>query len=210
MLLQEALGLTTDRSSWVHLSDGGHFENLALYEMVRRRCHFIVAVDAGCDPDREFEDLGGAIRKVRIDFGIPIEMSGVNVGVNTGDGQTRCAIGRIQYSAVDKVRRRLDGREVEEPAPDGFLLYVKPSVFDADPVDVRNYREANPEFPHESTGDQFFSESQFESYRALGFRTIQDVFSMAHAQSPKSLLDAFRAAQVFVNSRGSRGAFTIE
>jgi hypothetical protein len=111
---------------------------------------------------------------------------------------------------VDKVRRRLDGREVEEPAPDGFLLYVKPSVFDADPVDVRNYREANPEFPHESTGDQFFSESQFESYRALGFRTIQDVFSMAHAQSPKSLLDAFRAAQVFVNSRGSRGAFTIE
>jgi hypothetical protein len=170
MFLQEALGMTTAKSKWVYLSDGGHFENLGLYEMVRRRSHFIVAIDAGCDPNRQFEDLAGAIRKCRIDFGIPIEMDGIHVGVKDGSGQTRCALGRIVYSAVDVP---IDGR----PVPDGVLLYIKPAVFDTDPVDVRNYRSQQGEFPHESTGDQFFSESQFESYRALGSWTIDEIWN---------------------------------
>jgi hypothetical protein len=50
-LLSELLGMTTDDRSWVYLSDGGHFENLGIYELVRRRCRFIVASDAGGDPD---------------------------------------------------------------------------------------------------------------------------------------------------------------
>lgn len=166
VLLQEACGLTNETFPWVHLSDGGHFENLGLYEMVRRRCHFIVAIDAGCDPERRFEDLGNAIRKIRIDFGIPIEMEGVHVGVPEGPGQTRCAIGRIRYAAVDG-----------EGAPDGMLVYVKPAVLDGDPADVRNFRADHPQFPHETTGDQFFSESQFESYRALGARTIEEIWN---------------------------------
>ena len=63
-------GLTTDDRPYVYLSDGGHFENLGLYEMVRRRCRFIVVSDAGCDPDFVFEDLGNAVRKIAIDLGI--------------------------------------------------------------------------------------------------------------------------------------------
>ena len=55
---------TTDDSPYVYLSDGGHFENLGLYEMLRRRCRFIVVIDAGCDPDFTFEDLGNAVRKI--------------------------------------------------------------------------------------------------------------------------------------------------
>src|SRR5262249_35488523 len=46
-LLFELLGQTTDKADYVYLSDGGHFENLALYEMVRRRCRYIVVIDAG-------------------------------------------------------------------------------------------------------------------------------------------------------------------
>ena len=49
-LLAEAFGLTDACHPYVYLSDGGHFENLGLYEMVRRRCHCILVVDAGCDP----------------------------------------------------------------------------------------------------------------------------------------------------------------
>ena len=71
-LFFEAFGQTTDESRYVYLSDGGHFENLALYEMVRRRCRFIVAIDAGCDPKFAFEDLGNAVRKIYIDLGIRI------------------------------------------------------------------------------------------------------------------------------------------
>src|ERR1019366_9431700 len=62
-LLSETFGLTTDAKPYVYLSDGGHFENLGLYEMVRRRCRFILVVDAGCDKDFAFEDLGNAVRK---------------------------------------------------------------------------------------------------------------------------------------------------
>jgi hypothetical protein len=77
-LAQEAFGQTTDDKPYVYLSDGGHFENLGLYEMVRRRCRFIVAVDAGCDPDFTFADLGNAVRKIYIDLGIRIRFDGLS------------------------------------------------------------------------------------------------------------------------------------
>ena len=71
-LLNEALGKTTDENKWVYLSDGGHFENLGLYEMVMRRCKRIIVVDGGCDLDFKLEDLGNAVRKIQIDLGVPI------------------------------------------------------------------------------------------------------------------------------------------
>src|SRR6185295_1190350 len=70
--LVEMFGRTTDDSEYVYLSDGGHFENLALYEMIRRRCRCIVVSDAGCDPDFGFADLGNAVRKISIDLGVYI------------------------------------------------------------------------------------------------------------------------------------------
>ncbi|WP_166299287.1 hypothetical protein [Bradyrhizobium sp. 2S1] len=54
---------------YVYLSDGGHFENLGAYEMIRRRCKFILISDAACDPDFGYEDLGNLVRRVSIDFG---------------------------------------------------------------------------------------------------------------------------------------------
>jgi len=76
-IVYEALGLTDDQHKYVYLSDGGHFENLALYEMVLRRCHLIVLSDGAADPDYEFSDLGNAVRKIRIDLGIRIEFDGM-------------------------------------------------------------------------------------------------------------------------------------
>src|SRR5262249_23068859 len=70
----EMFGLTSETERWVYLSDGGHFENLGIYEMVRRRCRVIVVSDAGCDPDYTFDDLGNALRKIWIDLGVRIEM----------------------------------------------------------------------------------------------------------------------------------------
>src|SRR3984885_14619570 len=72
-LIEEAFGQTTDNRPYVYLSDGGHFENLGLYEMVRRRCRTIVVVDAGADPNCTLEDLGNAVRKISIDLGVKVE-----------------------------------------------------------------------------------------------------------------------------------------
>jgi hypothetical protein len=167
LIVDEALGRTDNKHPYVYLSDGGHFENLGLYEMVLRRCHTIVVSDGGADPLGAFEDLGNAIRKIRIDFGIPIEFRIVPIYARDGRGVARagkyCAIGTIRYSCVD------------EGAPDGTLIYLKPAFYGDEPRDVFNYAQTSRTFPHETTGDQFFSEAQFESYRALGSYVIDQV-----------------------------------
>jgi hypothetical protein len=176
-ILDEMFGRTTDHSPYVYLSDGGHFENLGLYEMVRRRCRFIVVSDAGCDPAGAFDDLGGAIRKIRIDFGIPIEFeSGIPIysrdKTNRPDDARYWAVGRILYSRADGANLTAQGSDAE---CDGVLLYIKPAFYGCEPRDVYNYGTKTPAFPHEGTGNQFFGETQFESYRALGAYAVDQM-----------------------------------
>jgi hypothetical protein len=177
-ILEEMFGLTSDRSPYVYLSDGGHFENLGLYEMILRRCRFIVVSDAGCDVKCSFEDLGNAVRKIRVDFGVPIEFPNpieiyARNAAPPGGRTAYWAIGRIRYSAVDMV----DGGTEDDY--DGILVYLKPAIYGQEPRDVYNYAQVSADFPHESTTDQFFSESQFESYRALGEHVIDELVRLA-------------------------------
>lgn len=161
-VVREMLGLTDDDSPFSYLSDGGHFENLALYEMVMRRCRSIVVLDGGCDPDFTYEDLGNALRKIRIDLGVPIEFEEATMQALVSR-QVRAAVARIRYSAAD------------EGGHDGWLLYLKPMVRGDEPADVRSYAAANPTFPHQTTANQWFAESQTESYRMLGQHTVAAV-----------------------------------
>ncbi|HKS42553.1 MAG TPA: hypothetical protein VJX74_18210, partial [Blastocatellia bacterium] len=166
-LLAEAFGLTDDKNKYIYLSDGGHFENLAFYEMVLRRCHSIVVSDGGADPECAFDDLGGAIRKIRIDLGVRITIDKIMIFSRKSDDKQKkyCAVGTIHYSEVD------GGGEEN----DGTLIYIKPSICGGEPADVFNYAQTSKMFPHETTADQFFSESQFESYRALGDHAVQQM-----------------------------------
>jgi len=162
-LVKEAFGLTSDKSDYVYLSDGGHFENLGIYEMVLRRCHTIVALDSGCDQDFTYEDLGNALRKIRIDMKIPIVFAAGNIP--SKDPKVRCFTATIQYSAVDP------------GCPDGQLLYIKPMILGNESPDVASYRRSHLSFPHQSTAEQWFDESQTESYRMLGLQTVDDIFN---------------------------------
>jgi hypothetical protein len=168
-LISECFGQTKRDSRYVYLSDGGHFENLGLYEMVRRRCRRIVVSDAGCDPQNMFADLGNAIRKIRVDLGIDIKLESMNLHPRTDvyvPGADRagfyCGVGRILYP---------------EGEP-GTLIYLKPGLYGGEPQDVLNYASENMLFPHEPTSDQWFSESQFESYRRLGQHVGERVFGV--------------------------------
>jgi len=123
--------------------------------------------DAGEDPECSFADLGEAVRKIRIDFGIPIEFDHMGIYSRTEIGALKdpghnCAIGRIRYLVVDG-----------PAAPDGIIVYIQPACYGNEPRDIYEYFKRNETFPHESTADQFFSESQFESYRMLGAHTMQ-------------------------------------
>jgi hypothetical protein len=174
-LVGEAFGLTTDDRPYVYLSDGGHFENLGLYEMVRRRCRFIVVVDAGCDPSFAFEDLGNAVRKVYIDLGIRIRFDALQSIKNRPKGEpTEQQRREIPYYTIGVVDyESADG--AEEGCENGIILYIKPAYHGTEGAGIVSYATAHPTFPHETTTDQWFTESQFESYRSLGLEITNSI-----------------------------------
>jgi hypothetical protein len=184
-LLNEALGNTNDTGNFIQVSDGGHFENLALYEMVMRRCHRIVVVDGGADPKFELEDLGNAVRKIRIDLGIQIEFRNEN-HIQSGNNPQAvyCAIADIRYTEID-------GLDANGERRDGELIYLKPAVRRSEAIDVQHYASTHPDFPNETTADQFFNEPQFESYRKLGMTMVQEIAACA----PKN---AFTTKEFFI------------
>ena len=184
-LMRELLGLTTDHNPYVYLSDGGHYENLGLWEMVARRCRYIIVSDAGCDPTYSYSDLGNAVRRIRLDLGIPILFSSLDI-TKAGQGTTNphAAIGKILYSVIDGPN-----------APDGTILYLKATLSGDEPVDVRNFASGNPEFPHDTTANQFFDEARFESYRTLGYHSVLSVTGgIRNLKDCAALFDAARVA----------------
>lgn len=165
-LLKELFATAESNDRYIYLSDGGHFENLGVYELIRRRCRFIIACDAEQDGAMLLQGLGGLVRKCRIDFGVEIDIdtSAIRERDDRGFSRAHYAVGRIRYP---------DARPGEEP---GYLVYLKSSMTGDERSDVLQYKGGRPDFPHESTGDQFFSESQFESYRALGEHVAASAF----------------------------------
>jgi hypothetical protein len=152
-LLLELFGLSNANSSCVNLSDGGHFDNMGIYELVRRRCRYIICCDAEQDDQLRFDGIANAIRKCRTDFAVDIDLPLQRLAKRVGFSSTHCVVGRIQYP---------------DSTEDGYLLYLKASLTGDEAADVLNYRAEAPEFPHQPTADQWFDESQFESYRKLG------------------------------------------
>ncbi len=161
-LLRESLSRLNDTDEFVNISDGGHLENLGMYELLRRRCKFIISVDGEADPDMGFNGLVKLILYARIDMGIVIDIDLDPVRKNQrGISQKNWAIGTIRYGE----------NEI------GHLLYIKSSLSADENEYIREYKSRNPAFPHESTIDQFFDETQFEAYRALGLHIGNKVFS---------------------------------
>jgi hypothetical protein len=161
--------------SWnVYVTDGGHVENLGAYELLKRRCRIVLVVDAEADPKMTFGSFIELQRYARIDLGIRINLPWEKIaettltvskemaesGKITAGSGPHCAIGRIDYP---------DGGH-------GVIVYIKSSLTGDESDYVTNYKKRYPLFPHESTADQFFTEEQFEVYRALGFHAASGLF----------------------------------
>jgi len=209
-LLQEALSGTDDLSAYIELTDGGHFENLGLYEVVLRRAKLVVVVDAGADPRCRLEDLGNALRKIEIDLGIPIVFrNGVHMQKGAHPDNLYCAVAKIHYDYVDRV----------ESASAGDLLYIKAGITGEEPPDITQYARTHPQFPHESTANQFFNEAQFESYRHLGHHAVRTILNKVRPKKlpadtyddrggGRSLKALFRRAEAYVAGVGSADTMT--
>jgi len=185
-LLREMLGASmSEQKRWLNLSDGGHIENMAVYELLRRRCKFIMCVDGEADAAFAFQGLMTLVRHAQIDFGVRVEptLDSLRPDPATGLSQSHVHFCRIHYPA-------LGGK----PAGIGLLLYAKLSVTGNESELIKRYRITHPEFPHQSTLDQFFDQEQFEAYRQLGVHVADGLFSPAlmNGAQPTSVGDWVR------------------
>jgi hypothetical protein len=189
-LLLELFGNLNETWAFVNVSDGGHIENLGLYPLLARRCRLIIAVDGERDPkvkDRhKFSALSTAIRHAKIDEGIVINIDLRQIGNEDGN---HFAIGKIDY-----------GPEF----PSGWLVYIKSSLTQDENPYIREYSVKNPDFPHESTSDQFFNETQFECYRALGYHAARDFLEQSGSElsSDPNLSELFKGSETTPGPRG--------
>lgn len=158
-LLREMLGLMDERLPRLNVSDGGHIENLGVYELLRRRCKYIIAIDGEQDPKMTFHGLTTLQRLAAIDLGVRIDIDLDDLRLNTqGLSRSHFRFCRILYPTKGRGSRDLVG----------YLLYVKLSLTGNEGEFIRRYRLDQPIFPHHSTADQLFTETQFEAYRSLG------------------------------------------
>lgn len=261
----------------LNISDGGHIENLAVYELLRRKCRLILAVDAGADPLSTFADLENLSIRARNELGIeicfrpgqdPVDI--IRPKASSGYAQKRFAIAdllkiweefdvkdeqgnqvfykitekingvevqkqeklealvnyfyaksdskilkfrvdlkaqcdidipreeyeKLQKLAIESVRKNLEGmtgKTGREKIKMGTLVYVKSSVTPPRKLfvpeykpngekntqfDTFKYKIYHPDFPHESTADQFFDPVQWESYFQLGQFIATDLLDM--------------------------------
>lgn len=162
-------------SRFVNVSDGGHIENLGVYSLLERRCALIIAVDGEADPHMAFPSLIRLLRYARIDLGITIDIDVARIrALAEGYHGAHWTVGRIDYG---------DGET-------GVLCYLKLSLTGDERLDVLAYQAGSPAFPHESTAEQFFSEEQFEAYRALGYHIGRRVFEGASGSASGAALAA--------------------
>lgn len=178
-------GGLSENSRIIELSDGGHFENLAVYELVRRRLDIIIVSDAGQDGKFKFADLGNLTEKAKVDFGTAIEFlpgrsfAALDPFLNEqGSVERGYAIAAISYPELKKSKHNS-----AEPEKTGWLIYFKPTLLQVLNPDIVAYHKAHSEFPHESTADQFFNEKQFEAYRELGYEIAKGMLSEVNAEN---------------------------
>jgi hypothetical protein len=149
-------------------------------------------LDCNPDPTFAYEDLGNSLRKIRSDMKIPVQFD-ERLTTPMRARKRRCAVAHIGYSSVDG------------NCPDGVLIYLKPMYLGSEPPDVQSYHSGHGGFPHESTSDERFDESQTESHRMLGLHTINEV--CAYCESP-TLEDLLMSAQKYIQSEPAAPATT--
>ena len=183
------------------LTDGGHFENTGAYALLAEEAELIVLADCGADPDYVFDDLENLVRKARIDLQAEVRFQkprGDAATLLPVSPATRELLGQfgslgelasntsLACFALAEVRYRRGADEGKRERI-GHLILVKPNLCAGLPVDLFNFKAKQPDFPQQSTADQFFDEAQWESYfqlgNVLGARLNEQAIDMLLAQA---------------------------
>jgi hypothetical protein len=186
-LFKELVGSHRFDDRWVYVTDGGHYENLGLTELLERRCTEIFCFDASGDSTDTFGTLAEAMRiaRARLDIEIDIDPSALRPDE---DGISRVGVcaGTVRYAG--------------DPEPSGWIVLAKLAVPETAPFDIRDLARTLPKFPNHPTSDQLYTDQKFEAYRALGHHLGVEAAALAadirrlQSDGGKSLVDAVALA----------------
>ncbi len=190
--LIELLGLNLrEDSETCLLNDGGQFESLALYELVRRRLKLIVLCDGAADPGYKLANLHNVLMRIQRDFGVRIEFQGRKLGdlVPSVDAEYPTGVRFSKNSHVVAKITYSDGST-------GQLVYLKAVLVKDLPFDLLAYKAANQDFPDRSTSNQFLDEEQFEAYRELGYAIADGIAPKIKLMLDRTIPTSARALAV--------------
>ena len=161
--LKELFGAASAEDRFVYLTDGGHFDNSGIYELLKRRCKYILAVDASAD----LGNLATVARLARIDLGVQIDINlePLKYGSPTRLSEQAFVVGRVKYPPIQG-----------DTETEGVLVWIPTVMTRGQKPDVVRYAEEDPVFPFHPTGDQFYDQVQFEAYRQLGHTAVGVAF----------------------------------
>lgn len=168
-----------------NLTDGGHMDNSAAYELIRRKLPFIICTDATRDVGYSYEDVASLVRNARVDFDVEIvwlDPKGITLPPLVADWVDADHLGRLDEIKGNKTQGGPGGkyaaiaRIAYADGTEGWLLLIKASLCGIESLDVAQYAAANPDFPNDATSDQIYDDAQWESYRKLGYSAGCTVF----------------------------------
>ena len=166
-----------EKSKFLQISDGGHFENLAVYELIRRKVKLIICCDGGADPEFSFADLQVLLRRIGSDFGVNIDFEQNDhleriiprkpdpQGVIARDPNVDAYPVGVKFAERGYIKGTIHYPDTES----GTLILLKTTMAKGLDLTLKGYKGKHPDFPDESTADQFFDEEQFDAYRELGY-----------------------------------------
>lgn len=160
-------------SSYLELSDGGHFDNLGVYELLRRKLRLITVCDGEADKETAYSSFVTLIRRAEERFGVTFEFEHELGPARLIRNEEP---GRYPSNATFAKAGHFVARINYEGGETGVLIYMKTTLVTDLTMKALSYAGANPHFPDQSTADQFFDEEQFEAYRELGYRIALDMF----------------------------------
>ncbi len=150
----------------VELTDGGHFDNLGVYELIRRRAKIVIVCDGEADKETSYSAFVSLARRVEEDFDVKFEFR-----ENRGPELLVEDIPMLYPSGAKSSEWGFFVAKIhyKKTAEIGAVIYLKATMIGEVSLKTKGYKGAHPDFPDETTADQFFDEEQFEAYRELGY-----------------------------------------
>ncbi|MFJ4778764.1 hypothetical protein [Streptomyces sp. NPDC088762] len=179
--LQELVGRYSDTSPMLLCTDGGHFDNLGLVELLRLRCRTVYVIDSSGDSPPLATTLAQAVTLAYEDLGVQITFDQEDVlklvpgsAEKVEPTEPMAALNtRLSASCLVKgVIKYPEDVEFEAGKPGtrlGTIVFAKASLTPDMPYELLSYALKEKAFPRQSTMDQWFDHTQFDAYRELGY-----------------------------------------